>query len=284
MAYSYAIEHTIVTKDEYDKITWSCFDIVFDNTHAVISKFHSSNTDFTFTGDYLTYKVTCKDCSNCIDCVNCYKCENCKKCTWCNQSKNCTNCYNSRSSENCDNCKTCTYSENCKDCSNIENCRSCESLVKCSHCYYCNDLTLCRDCKYCKNMVYCTSCENCSNGFWSTSCKHMNSCYISDNTKISIDTKHYNNRHQYSLLHFDEKEYKHACENINKEYEHTIRSMMTEIKNIVVDHDKYDIPYTFEIQKGIDSIKNIIYARYLNDISHKDIAKIFKMLGSSHTI
>jgi len=109
----------------------------------------------------------------------------------------------------------------------------------------------------------------------------MNSCYISDNTKISIDTKHYING---SLIHFDEKEYKHACENINKEYEHTIRNMMTEIKNIIVDPDKYDIPCIFEIQKGIDGIKNIIYARYLNDISHKDAAKIFKMLGTSHTI
>ena len=170
----YAIKHTIVSKSEFDAFTDKC-DIVFDNEHGVTSKFPSTNTNCSYTGDYTTYEVTCTECNNCIDCVDCYGCVDCIDCRQLTMCSNCINC------ELCFQCKECNNSSYCRYCN------MCVSAVKCYFCNECNYITLCSNCYNSNNMIYCITCKNCSDGFWSYACTNKHSCYLSINNYTNND-------------------------------------------------------------------------------------------------
>lgn len=119
--WQYAIEHDIVSQEEYDSVKGT-YDFVIDYKHKVKSKFPSTNVNCTYYGDYKTFEVSCKYCSNCNHCSECFYCSSCTNCSDCRECLLCVDC------KKCLTCLHCSYS---------------------NHCVYCIKNRVCQDCKYC---------------------------------------------------------------------------------------------------------------------------------------
>ena len=137
--FKYAIETTIVTKEEFCLKLLLPHDLVIDKENQVLSVFPSTNTNFIYYGIYTEYKVTCENCSNCNNCVNCKCCMNCNNCNHCND---CTYCFNCTDCKKCKYCDTCTANiltifsrlasnnDNCSFIDNSDNNKYCEHMYQ----------------------------------------------------------------------------------------------------------------------------------------------------------
>ena len=183
--YSYAIGREIVTKEEFDtmdnafiktnnntsdKKSSMLYDLVIDKERKVISKFPSTNFNFTYEGNYLEYSVTCSNCqfcqqcADCVLCFYCYNCSSCRHCLYANESLNCI---------------MCNYISQC---------------INCDFCFWCSKIksdTITKCCNYCNNMVNCDSCE------FSRYCKNIKNADRFTYAFISMNDSKFSNNANY---------------------------------------------------------------------------------------
>lgn len=158
--YKYLVDKVNVSKEEFLERYTQPHDLVVDYFNKSMCIFSSTNINFLYTGNYMTYTVTCKNCNTCTNCKNC---DNCIGCRDCNDLHNCYDCYA------------------CNSCSNILNCNHCKSCVQCSSCDNCNN------CNQCKFSVLLNDCNRCSVCY---ACSKINNTVNERYTNVNTNDKH----------------------------------------------------------------------------------------------